>query len=178
MTFVNNSAGKGGDLLYGGHVALGLDGDCNCVDSFKNISNISQNGLSLITSDPSRVCLCNETGQPDCLTLVDPIPHSIYPGQSVTIPAVIVCQQFGAVARSVFAQFLHRSTAENSPQLDTWQATQDVIQEKCNTLNFTIFSKNETSDSVLVLTATKEEITQFFINADFTEDEEKIIQHF
>ena len=178
LTFINNSAGKGGDVVYGGHVALGLDDGRNCLDSFKSISNISQNGLSQISSDPSRVCLCNETGQPDCLTLVDPTPHSIYPGQSFNISAVVVGQQFGAVAGSVFAQFLHRSTAEKSPQLDTWQATQDVIQEKCNTLNFTIFSKNETSDSLLVLTATKEEITQFLINADFTEEEEKIIKHF
>ena len=65
-------------------MALGVNGNWNCLEGFSNISNISQNGLSLITSDPSRVCLCNETGQPDCLTLVDPTPHSIYPGQSLT----------------------------------------------------------------------------------------------
>ena len=53
LIFVNNSAGKGGDILYGGHVPLGIDGHWNCLDSFKNISNISQNGLSLISSDPS-----------------------------------------------------------------------------------------------------------------------------
>ena len=53
FTFANNSADKGGDILYGGHVASGLDGDWNCLENFKNISNISQNGLSLISSDPS-----------------------------------------------------------------------------------------------------------------------------
>ena len=63
FTFVKNSAGKGGDILYGGAVALGLDGDWNC---FKNISNISQNGLSLISSDVSQVCLCNETEHVSC----------------------------------------------------------------------------------------------------------------
>jgi len=89
-----------------------------------------------------------------------------------------VAQDFGATTGPVYTQILQRSVSKSTLQLDTWQATQDVIQEKCNTLNFTIFSKNETFDSVLVLTATKEEIKQFFINADFTEDEEKIIQRF
>ena len=38
FTFVNNSAGKGGDILYGEHVFYGLDGDWNCLLSFKNVS--------------------------------------------------------------------------------------------------------------------------------------------
>ena len=75
----------------------------------KNISKISQNGLSLISSDPSRVCVCNGTGQPNCLTLADPTPHSIYPGQSINISAVVVGQEFGTVSESVYAQFLHIS---------------------------------------------------------------------
>ena len=37
--------------------ALGMDGKENCLDSFWRISSISPNGLSLISSDPSRVCL-------------------------------------------------------------------------------------------------------------------------
>ena len=93
LTFINNTAGKGGDVLYGGLVALGYDGDWNCLLSFKNISNMSQqSGLSLISSAPTQVCLCNETGQPDCLTVADPRTRVMYPGQTITIPAVIVAQ--------------------------------------------------------------------------------------
>ena len=55
--FVNISVGVGRDILCGRQVALALDQDLNCLDSFKNnnniISNISQTGLSLISSDPS-----------------------------------------------------------------------------------------------------------------------------
>ena len=29
LTFINNTAGKGGDVLYGGLLALGYDGDWN-----------------------------------------------------------------------------------------------------------------------------------------------------
>ena len=90
LTFMNNSASIGGDILYGGHVAFGTSRYDNCLDLFKRISNISQHGLSLISSDPLRACLCNETGQPDCLTIVDPKLHSIYPGQTINISAVVV----------------------------------------------------------------------------------------
>ena len=61
-------------------MALGYDGDWNCLLSFKNISNMSQqSGLSRISTAPSRVCLCNETGQPDCLTVADPTTRVMYP---------------------------------------------------------------------------------------------------
>ena len=64
LIFTNNTADKGGDVVYGGLVAMGYDGDWNCLLSFKNISDMSQqNGLSVISSEPSRVCLCHD-GQP------------------------------------------------------------------------------------------------------------------
>ena len=150
FTFANNSAGKGGDILYGGQVALGLDGDWNCLDSFKEISNISQNGLSLISSDPLRVCLCSARGQPDCPVLLDPTPHTIYPGQTITISAAVVGQDFGTVAGSVYAQFLQRGSP---PHLESGQEVQGVTQRNCNRLRYTIFSQSKVAEEVLVLTA-------------------------
>ena len=69
FTFVNNSAGLGGDILYGGQVAFALDGDWNCLESFENISTVTayQNDFSSISSKPSRVCFCNESRIPDCM---------------------------------------------------------------------------------------------------------------
>ena len=108
LTFINNTAGKGGDVLYGRLVVLGYDGDWNCLLSLKNISNMSeQSGLSLISSAPSRVCLCNDAGQPDCLTVADSTTCVMYPGQTITIPVVVVGQDFGTATGSVFAQFHH-----------------------------------------------------------------------
>ena len=48
FTFVNNSAGIRGNILYGGQVAFALDGDWNCLESFENISTITayQNDFS------------------------------------------------------------------------------------------------------------------------------------
>ena len=78
LVFVNNTAGKGGDVLYGGLVALGWDGDWNCLLSFKNISDMSQQSdLSPITSNPSRVCFCNDT-EPDCLTVANPKTYPVW----------------------------------------------------------------------------------------------------
>ena len=150
FTFVNNSAVKGGDILYGGQLAYGLDGAQNCLDSFRNTSNISQSGLSLISSDPLRVCLCNGTGQPDCLVVIDPTPHTVYPGQTINISAVVVGQDFGTVSGSAYAQFLQRGSP---PQLEPGQKIQGVTQHKCHHLYYTIFSWNEVSEAVLTLTA-------------------------
>ena len=54
------------------------------------------------------MCLCNESGLPDCMLLDDPIPHSIYSEQTISISAVVVGQDWGTVAGSVHAQFLHK----------------------------------------------------------------------
>ena len=161
FTFINNTAGKGGDVLYGGLVALGYDGDWNCLHSFKNISDMSeQNGLSLISSAPSRVCLCNEAGQPDCLTVADPTTRVIYPGQTITIPAVVVGQDFGTVNGSVFAhvQFLHTPDTTDSVDMELRHSIA-VEHSQCSNLEYSIFSQSEESTAVLVLTHDNKEIS-------------------
>ena len=164
FTFINNTAGKGGDALYGGLVALGYDGDWNCLLSFKNISDMSQQtGLSLLSSTPSRVCLCNETGQPDCLTVADPKTRVIYPGQTITIPAVVVGQDFGTVTGSVFAHFLHTT---HSVHVGQNQDNTAVEQSQCSNLEYTIFSQSEESAPVLVLTHDNREISHIMNEED------------
>ena len=84
FTFVNNTAGKGGDIFYG-ELLFGHDFflECSCLYVFIQMSNILQSGLSLISSDPLQVCLCNNSGQPDFLLLMNPKLCSIYPGQTI-----------------------------------------------------------------------------------------------
>ena len=164
LTFINNTAGRGGDVLYGGLVALGYDRDWNCLLSFKNISDMSQqSGLSLISSAPSRVCLCNETRQPDCLTVADPTTRVIYPGETITISAVVVGQDFGTVAGSVFAQFLHTT---DSVRMEQKQENIAVEHSQCSHLEYTIFSRSEESAAMLVLTHDNREISQLMNKDD------------
>ena len=170
FTFVNNSAGLGGDILYGGQVAFALDGDWNCLESFKNISTITayQNDFSSISSKPSRVCFCNESRIPDCMIFSYTKTHSFYPGQNVYISAVTVGQNFGTVAGSVYAQYFKRSHTDNLLELDGSQKVQSVTQKSCNKLFYTLFSPKDITNLILVLTVEEtvvsSEYNQMFSN--------------
>ena len=196
LTFRGNTAGKGGDILYGGRLAIGLNGVTkNCLQSFRNISNISQNSLSAIASESSRVCLCNSSGIPDCLKLVYPKRHVIYPGQTINTSVVTVGQAFGSVAGSVFAQFIQLSPNDSIPQLEEWQYTQAVGKDSCNILNYTVFQSHDgLSDAILALTPQFKEVSYFLsnerekwtikqyilwtqINASFTPFPKKILEY-
>lgn len=174
LVFVNNSAGQGGDVLYGGSLDIAcndsesiiflreqllleeLSHTCSnsCLLEFKRLSKIvSPSSLSLISSKPSRVCLCNDTtGYPDCLTVFDTSPYVVYPGQTISLSAVVVGQDFGTFAGSIFAKFLPKASIEYHPQMESWQHTQGVTQRHCNQVSFTIFSRAD-EELELVLTS-------------------------
>ena len=167
FTFINNTAGRGGDVLYGGLVALGYDEDWNCLLSFKNISDMSeQSSLSLISFSPSRVCLCSETGEPDCLTVADPATHNIYPGQTITISAVVIGQDFARTTGSVFAQFLQAPYTTDSVDLEPRQYSIAVEHSQCSKLEYTILSQSVECEAVLVLTQDNREISHLMNKED------------
>ena len=87
------------------------------------------------------------------MLLVDPTPHSIYPGQTIRISAVVVGQDWGTVAGSVYAQFLHKFAPENTMSLKSTQNVQNSNEDSCNSLHYTVFSMNENMQQMLVLTA-------------------------
>ena len=91
-------------------------------------------------SFPSRVCLCNKIGQPDCLTVADPTTRVIYPGQTITIPAVVVGQDFGTVTGSVFAQLFHTI---DSVHMEQEQYNIAVEHSQCSNHKYTIFSQRK-----------------------------------
>ena len=170
LIFVNNSAGQGGDALYGrtlGFIPWKGNDSLNCsslsedfcslleqtnehyVDCsflFAEVSSIIPNSLSQVASDPIRVCVCSNN-IPEChmtSMAVDPI----FPGQSFSIATVIVGEELGTVGGSVFANFLPLHSIR--PQLAPGEDTQEASQHHCNKMEYTIFSVNSTE--VLVLT--------------------------
>ena len=177
FTFVNNSGGLGGDILYGGKVAFALDGDWNCLESFENISTITayQNDFSSISSKPLRVCFCNESRIPDCMIFSYPKTHSFYPGQTMYISAVTVGQNFGTVAGSVYAQYFKRSHTDNLLQLDGSQKVQSVTQKSCNELFYTLFSPKDITNLILVLTV-EETIVSSEYNQIFSNQTKSLFQ--
>ena len=177
--FVNNSAGMGGDILYGGQVASSFDGDWNCLESFENIStiNVYQNDFSLISSDPSRICFCTEDSLPDCMTISTSATHSYYPGQNIYISAVTVGQNFGTVAGSVYAQYRKKSPTDNQLEINLSQKIQSTTQYGCNWLKYTIYSPN-VSELTLVLTA-HETVVSIADIQDFLNNQSKaLLQQF
>ena len=118
-----------------------------------------QNGLSVISSEPSRVCLCHD-GQPDCLTVSDPITRNIYPGQTITLPAVVVGQDFGTVTGSVIPQFLQDYTT-CSIQFEQGQMSTFVNNGHCADVRYTLYtSGGENCNAILTLKTNNAEVLQ------------------
>ena len=164
LIFANNTAGRGGDVVYGGLVALGYDGDWNCLQSFKNVSDMSQqNDLSVVSSTPSRVCLCQNDHfehPDDCLTAADPHTYSVYPGQTITLPAVVVGQDFGTVTGSVIPQFLPKPYTTCSIDLEQGQDSTSVDKKKCTNLEYSLYTRDENCTAILVLNTDSANILQ------------------
>ena len=166
LIFINNSAGQGGDVVYGGR----MESTCvirnniinsfipsSCLSKFLEISAIKPKTLSAISSDPSRVCFCNKSGIPDCSILSHPTVFSVFPGQKISISAVVVGKNFGTVAGSVFAQF---PSSKITPQLNVRESAQEVQHIHCHQLTYTILSPLEEYHTVLILTAVKRSIAE------------------
>ena len=171
LVFTNNSAGQGGDVLYGGSLGTACTQNnkgikCGeCLSHFIRSSTIEPDTLSIISSAPSRVCFCNSSGVPDCLTVYNSTAHSIYPGQTIQVSVVVVGHNFGTVvgynfgtvAGSVFAQFLSN---QHMPQLNKGQTVQEVHQHDCNRLHYTILPNGEENHLMLTLTTVKRDIAE------------------
>ena len=158
LTFINNTAVEGGDVVYGGLIAAGYDGDWNCLLSFKNISDMmDQSSDRQITSAPSRVCLCHDTS-PDCLIVVDPTSHTIYPGETLTVSVAVVGQDFGTVSGYVYAQVVDSADTTYSNTIVPDRVRYD--NGVCKNLNYTVYSSCEECEAVLVLTSDERKVSQ------------------
>ena len=158
LEFVNNTAGKGGDVLYGGLVALGWDEDWNCLFTFKNTSDFTEQSSVSPISSTSRVCFCNSTRH---LTVADPVTHTM----TITIPGVVVGQDFGTVAGSVFAQFV-KTTASDSIAMEQEQRSMGIGHRYCTNLNYTVFASEEVTKTTLVLTANDRQVSHIMLESD------------
>ena len=160
ISFVNNTAVNAGSALYGGDIdncfpwiefwqfslATALESPTeisseNSVDSFPvNGSQLFdslfdyESGLSVISSDPLGVCLC-ENNHPYCEIRSTNI--SLHPGETIAISAVAVGQRNGVVPGVVVAEFT--STSGMQEPLDSFQKLQ-AVGNVCTQLNYTIFS--------------------------------------
>jgi len=163
FTFNGNSARNGGDAIYGGQMGeTKTESGKSCIYTLKSISHFiisSPNNLSLISSDPSRVCIC-EDNRPQCQEYTRNV--SVYPGQTFNISAYVVGQHCGTAKGTVHAQFLNKSTTAH---LSSGEHSQNVGQYLCNSthnvLNYTILTHHSEGTETLVLTSHNVPISEF-----------------
>ena len=169
----NNTAGFAGSAIYGGWVDLcklyvnyqsilfhtsqvlwDKSHDTSQTLVFDNLLNFNQSTqqLSLISSNPTRVCLCTNMSIPDCT--ITEYTITAYPGETLTIPAVAVGQRFGSVPSTVYSNFV----SGDNGRLPELQYTQ-FVNVNCTNLMYTIHSSpNRTG--IIDLTVDKHNVPQ------------------
>ena len=152
LNFLNNTATTGGDAIYSASLYIciateGQESSCQGVEPFKymHFKPSMDSYLSLISSDPTRVCLCTSDKTVNCTIVFPTLEQARYPGEEFYVPAVAVGDMFGSVDGAVYAQLLTQGSSEVLPLV------QQVVHNECTNLTFSIFS--DSGKVVLVLTA-------------------------
>ena len=160
MNFTNNTGWNGGDAIYGEEISTCtfhrlsllnvMVGNIQYFDGahvYFNPDGIKS--LSLLSSDPLRACICT-SGRPECTNVFMNLTK--YPGESFSISAVVVGENFGTVTGSVYSNFLPLNENRTRPKLEELQRLQRVSRSSgCTELQYTILSENV--KEVMVLTA-------------------------
>ena len=175
IQFQSNSAKNGGDHIYGEYmhsdtcyVGKGynpLYDEITQIPSYQMQHFFTYNSdvslsKSPISSDPTRVCLCDDIGQPQCADLSKIYVSSInvHPGETFTLSAVVVGADFGTTVGTVHAIFTNpKSSVVLKPAS---QYIYGIINNRiCSDLNYTVFSHNR--NEVIYLSVTGESFTAF-----------------
>ena len=109
------------------------------IDSMFHFQNKT---LTSVTSDPTRVCLCNNDGIPQCAN-IDYIYRELtprYPGEVFTVPAVVVGKDFGTVPGVVHSKLLWINT-DNVTHKDYLPVQDFRNQTQCSLLQLSISSR-------------------------------------
>ena len=137
LWFINNSAALAGDDLYGASLYF-------CHLRGYNVHYVVTNsGRSSISGNPMRVCICLQQ-RPQCN--VTAMELYIFPGETFTVPAVVVGGDWGPTPGTVYAS-LRQTSADIQPSS---QKFSQINTTQCTALTYNVFS----NDSVqLVLSA-------------------------
>ena len=148
--FSNNSANMGGHDIFGGY----LNNSCrywehknkqcymykhrNDGNAYKFHTGNTFSSPTSVTCDPTRVCLCNEQGVPQCAdkAYIHKTLPALYPGETVTVPAVLVGCGFGTVSGIVYSQVTGNKQGESPMSL-----TQEINSlYTCTPIRYTLQS--------------------------------------
>ena len=164
IVFQNNRAVRAGDsIYYGGAITA-------CQLNAQRHQNIllPQNdaATSSVSSDPTQLCLCNDTGivccpsgdpsfSESCAVLQE--AGTVYPGQKVTLQVVAVGQTFGTTPATVSSYLATNNnmtrqlvyTPTLSHNLENSPPTLATLNASCTAIHYSLNSVNEYEDIVL-----------------------------
>ena len=141
---LNNTAHKAGNALYGGSVDhCYFFGPYNkdviradIFDQLFEITSLMPNDTSNVTSNPLRVCFCDELSRRNCNK--SSIHREVYSGAEVQVNAVVVGQRDGTVPGVVMAELEPRPNVHHT--LGHLQETQVINSTNCSDLKYTVYS--------------------------------------
>ena len=93
--------------------------------------------------------------------MVDPATHTLNPGQTLTVSAAVVGQDFGIVSGDIYAQFMDSETISVQKRLGY------RINDGCAKLSYKVISTCENCETVLVPTSDEREVSQFLDSVDY-----------
>ena len=168
IQFTNNSAKNGGDHIYGEsmhstvcHVASsGFHYEPIVIPTYcaQNYFTYFPKSISSISSDPTRVCICSNDGQPDCLSYAENI--EVYPGETFTLPLAIVGADLGTTVGAVHVVLGGTITTLKTAS----QYIQEIRNKLCAKLDYTIFSGQR--HEIMYLTTKEEQLTTVKANIE------------
>ena len=153
VNFKKNNAKLGGLDIYG--PTLYTD-DCSLSNKRFVVDDEVADNLR-ISSDPSRVCFCDNDSQCNATALPE-INETRYPGEKFSIPVALTGYNFGRVAGSVYTNVVDRHYKEVIDDTQHVQTANNIMN--CTSLKYRIISQEkQTSRVTLVLTA-QDQLTQ------------------
>ena len=149
ISFVNNSAPIGGNDIYGASLKDNCLVDSNnggyCTSSHAVKFFHFDNNVSSISSIPTRVCICDKAGQPQCSNISYIfLNRSLYPGETFTLPVAMVGGDFGLTVGVVYTGFLPLNSSQASYLHPPSQHNQMIDNTStCSEVSFTPYSADE-----------------------------------
>lgn len=129
--FSNNSAVQAGSAMYGGWIYTD-----NCFRFEFDEPKKSTDDISLIASNPTRVCICNQESKLDCH--ISQVTVNVFPGQIFEIEAVAVGQMLGTAPSFIQAELV----GEANDKIEQIYHVQSTNKE-CTRLTFVLRSSSE-----------------------------------
>ena len=159
ISFVNNSAPIGGNDIYGASLMddcfvdddSDYGGYCTSFNAMKFFHFLGNSSTSSISSSPTRVCVCDSIGRPQCSNISYIfLDRTIYPGETFSLPVAMVGGDFGQTVGVVYTGFFlpsNSSQSSSSSSSSFHPSTQhnQMIDDSsmCGEVSFTLYSAEE-----------------------------------